>query len=79
MLKVAHHGSNTSSIDSLIENIQPSIAIISVGRNTFGHPHNDVINRIKALGVDIFRTDVDGAVTIKTNGYKIKCNTTIKN
>ncbi|HHU69806.1 MAG TPA: DNA internalization-related competence protein ComEC/Rec2, partial [Thermoanaerobacterales bacterium] len=79
VLKVAHHGSNTSSIDSLIENIQPSIAIISVGRNTFGHPHNDVINRIKALGVDIFRTDVDGAVTIKTNGYKIKCNTTIKN
>ncbi len=78
VLKVAHHGSNTSSIDSLMKNIQPHIAVISVGRNPFGHPHNETINRIKDVGAKIYRTDIDGAVTIKTNGKKIKCNTIVK-
>ncbi|WP_163970058.1 DNA internalization-related competence protein ComEC/Rec2 [Oceanobacillus halotolerans] len=63
VLKVAHHGSDTSTEDSFLETVDPSIAMISVGiENRYGHPTNNVLTLLHEEGVRIFRTDIDGAV-----------------
>lgn len=64
VLKVAHHGSNTSSITPFLSVVQPNIAIISVGeRNRYGHPHKEVIERFEKMGIEIWRTDKQGAIS----------------
>ncbi|PIE96788.1 DNA internalization-related competence protein ComEC/Rec2 [Bacillus fungorum] len=64
VLKVAHHGSNTSSIMPFLSTVQPNIAIISVGeRNRYGHPHKEVIERFEKMGIEIWRTDKQGAIS----------------
>ncbi|EEM87765.1 DNA internalization-related competence protein ComEC/Rec2 [Bacillus thuringiensis serovar pulsiensis BGSC 4CC1] len=64
VLKVAHHGSNTSSITPFLSAVQPNIAIISVGeRNRYGHPHKGVIERFEKMGIEIWRTDKQGAIS----------------
>jgi competence protein ComEC len=66
ILKIGHHGSNTSTSPELLERLSPEVALISVGRrNRYGHPHSSVIQRLEASGVEIFRTDEDGTVIIK--------------
>ena len=68
ILKVAHHGSKTSSIEEFIDLANPKIALIGVGKNnTFGHPNESVIERIKKKNIKIYRTDLDGEITIKIN------------
>jgi len=63
MLKVAHHGSDTSTDQGFIETVNPENAFISVGkRNSHGHPADEVIETLKEAGVTIWRTDEDGAV-----------------
>ncbi|MGH2568302.1 MAG: DNA internalization-related competence protein ComEC/Rec2, partial [Bacteroidota bacterium] len=63
LLKVGHHGSNTSSSNEFVRTVQPSVAIISVGKeNKFSHPSPDVIERFRQHGVNIHRTDKAGAV-----------------
>jgi competence protein ComEC len=62
LLKVAHHGSKTSSGEAFIAAAQPKDAVISVGRmNTFGHPRFDVLSRLEANGAHVYRTDRHGA------------------
>ncbi len=69
VLKVPHHGSNSSSTYEFIRAVSPSVAVISVGyRNVFGHPHTPVIRRYEKANVKIYRTDINGAVTIITDG-----------
>ncbi|PEL17179.1 DNA internalization-related competence protein ComEC/Rec2 [Bacillus wiedmannii] len=64
VLKVAHHGSNTSSIVPFLSAVQPDVAIISVGeRNRYGHPHKEVIERLEKMGIEIWRTDKQGAIS----------------
>jgi len=68
ILKVAHHGSNTSSTEQFIEKVNPKIALIGVGENnSFGHPHNTIIELLKAYGTKIYRTDKDGEITLQIN------------
>ena len=68
ILKVAHHGSKTSSIEEFIDLANPKIALIGVGKNNrFGHPNESVIERIKKKNIKIYRTDLDGEITIKIN------------
>ncbi len=68
ILKVAHHGSRSSSSTALLESWQPQIALISAGRgNTFGHPTPEVIERLESIGARIYRTDRDGQITVETN------------
>lgn len=80
ILKVGHHGSNTSSIESFLEAVSPNIALIGVGAdNKFGHPGEDVIKRLEEKKVTIFRTDLEGEITIEINKernikIKTKCN-----
>ena len=68
VLKVAHHGSDTSSIEEFIEAVKPKVALIGVGKNNkFGHPNIDVINRLKDFGSRIFRTDENGEIIISVD------------
>jgi competence protein ComEC len=76
VLKVAHHGSRTSTSPELLEVWRPQIALISCGRgNPFGHPAPDVIARLEAIGARIYRTDLDGQVTIDTDGTHVGVRT----
>ncbi|AGB41822.1 DNA internalization-related competence protein ComEC/Rec2 [Halobacteroides halobius DSM 5150] len=75
ILKVAHHGSSTSSTKRFINSVNPYLAIISVGKNNYGHPSPIVINRLKSKGIKVLRTDKKGAITIITDGERYKYNT----
>ncbi len=68
ILKVAHHGSKSSSTQEFLNAVSPQMAFIGVGKsNHFGHPNKDVVARLKDAGIRIFRTDEDGEITIKVN------------
>ncbi|HJS57507.1 MAG TPA: DNA internalization-related competence protein ComEC/Rec2, partial [Vicinamibacteria bacterium] len=73
LLKVAHHGSRTSSSAGLLAAARPALAVISAGlRNTFGHPSPEALDRLRAAGARVFRTDQDGTVTIVTDGRSLR-------
>jgi competence protein ComEC len=75
-LKVAHHGSKTSTIEPFLSNSHPAFAAISAGRdNSFGHPSPEVVERLKAAGVCVFLTDRDGAITATTDGRTLSVST----
>lgn len=64
-LRVGHHGSNTSTSDKFIKAIDPDEAIISVGRNYYGHPHEDVLYVLYSNNVEIRRTDIEGTISYR--------------
>ena len=69
IVKVAHHGSKTSSAEEFIEKVSPETAIISVGKdNTYGHPHQEVLEILEKYGIRILRTDLDGDIKIISDG-----------
>ena len=79
VLKVAHHGSGSTSSEKLLKKTMPSISIISCGiNNRYGHPGKDTLNRLHAIGSDIYCTNKDGAIMISTNGKKVKLKTFLK-
>ena len=68
ILKVAHHGSKTSTTKAFLEAVKPQIALIGVGEdNNFGHPNSGVIERLESIGCEIYRTDKYGEISIKFN------------
>lgn len=75
VLKVPHHGSSTSSSMEFINKISPKISLVSVGKNVYGHPSDEVLKNIKGAGSLIYRTDIHGAIKIITNGEKLKLTT----
>lgn len=76
ILKVAHHGSRTSTSEALLDAWKPQIALISCGRgNRFGHPAAEVIRRLEAAGTRVYRTDRDGQVTVSTDGGDVSVRT----
>jgi competence protein ComEC len=76
ILKVAHHGSRTSTSFELLESWRPQIALISAGRgNSFGHPAPDVVRRLESIGARIYRTDRDGQITVETDGRRVWART----
>ena len=69
VLKVAHHGSKYATSNDFLKHVQPEVAIISDGEwNRYGHPWQAVLDRLKAAKVRVYRTDVQGEITITTNG-----------
>ena len=76
VLKVAHHGSATSSHQDFLDQVSPTFAVISAGyRNTYGHPHPAVLARLNQLGVHVLRTDFDGLVSVTTDGRRLTVDT----
>jgi competence protein ComEC len=65
VLKVGHHGSRTSTSVDLLNNIMPDVAVVSVGKNSFGHPDKGVMYEMQKRGIEIYRTDKDGNVVMK--------------
>ena len=68
VLKVGHHGSRTASGASFLDEIRPQVAIVSVGRNHYGHPAPETLDRLRGAGAQTWRTDTDGTVTVTTDG-----------
>lgn len=76
VLKVAHHGSRTSTSGELLEGWRPQVALVSAGRgNTFGHPAPDVVRRLETAGATVVRTDRDGQITVTTDGRSLHWRT----
>ncbi|MBI5555204.1 MAG: MBL fold metallo-hydrolase [Elusimicrobia bacterium] len=75
VLKVAHHGSRSSSCASFLNEVKPELAVISCGRNnTFGHPHPEVLQRLKRKNIPYLITAKKGTITVITDGqtYRVK-------
>ena len=73
ILKVAHHGSSSSTSDNFLNQVRPKVAIISCGKNNdYGHPKASVLNRLKKYGAEIYRTDESGEIIVKTDGNQIE-------
>ena len=72
VLKVGHHGSNSSSSENFIKTIYPKVAIISVGENnSYGHPSVETLNTLEKFNIKILRTDLNGPIILKSNGSSI--------
>jgi len=73
VLKVGHHGSKTSSSQIFLEYVTPELSLISAGfKNKFGHPSKEIVERLKNTGSSIYRTDLNKAVLLISDGENIK-------
>jgi len=76
VVKVAHHGSRTSSTPDFINAAQAEYAVISVGKNSqFGHPHREVVERWQISGAEILTTGENGTISILTDGEDLQIET----
>jgi len=76
VLKVAHHGSRSSTTDEFLARVNPYLAVISVAEHSpFGHPHAEVLRRLRQKSIEVFRTDQNGAITISTDGNQLSVST----
>ena len=76
VLKVAHHGSKTSSTAAMLDTVHPACALISDGfENSYGHPHRDILARLAERGICVLRTDLLGLVSIQTDGQRLRVST----
>jgi competence protein ComEC len=76
VLKVAHHGSRTSSTEEFLGAVSPTFAIISAGvDNQYGHPNEDVLERLEAHRVVVLRTDMDGLIAVRSDGRRLAIHT----
>jgi len=72
VLKLGHHGSNTSSSESFLKRVSPLFAVVTCAKdNAFGHPHKEVVGRLSGMDIQLFRTDVNGSVVFITDGERI--------
>lgn len=73
ILKVAHHGSKYSTTEAFLQIIQPKVSLISCGKkNRYGHPHLELMERLDDIGSEVIITYESGAITIKTDGKRIR-------
>jgi len=73
VLKVGHHGSNTSSTEPFLALVRPRVALISVGAgNTYGHPSASVLRSLTAAGAALMRTDLEGSIVCRTDGRALE-------
>jgi len=74
ILKIGHHGSKTSTSEALLEGTNPEMAVIQVGKNSFGHPTSEVLEKLEFSGIPVYRNDESGAVLIDPSpgGFTVK-------
>ena len=76
VLKVGHHGASTASSQPFLEAVRPACAVISVGvDNGYGHPHEATLYRLQGVGAQIFRTDLDGDIIVRSDGQSLSVET----
>ena len=76
VMTMGHHGSSTSSSQEYLDAVTPEYASISCGRgNQYGHPHDETIEKLEAMGVEYYRTDLDGNITFTSDGENISVRT----
>ena len=76
VIKFGHHGSSTSSTKNFIEAISPQYGIISCGvDNSYGHPHRETVDIINTMGIEAYRTDTQGQITVISDGNTINITT----
>lgn len=77
VLKVGHHGSDTSSSYAFLWNVMPRYAVISCGKgNSYGHPHDEPLSRLRDADVQVFRTDLQGDIVCTSNGSAVSFSVT---
>lgn len=70
--KAGHHGSSTSSSEDFLRKVNPAYCVISCGEeNSYGHPHAEVLNRLRVMGIEVFRTDEQGSIIATSDGETI--------
>lgn len=72
LLKVSHHGSEKSTSYRFLREVMPEYAIISVGKNSYGHPTEDVLSRLSDARAEIYRTDLVGDIAVMSDGKNLK-------
>lgn len=73
VLKIAHHGSSTSTSDSFLQKVNPKYAVISVGKNNvYGHPDKNTLSKLDKYNIKTLRTDMDGNITIISDGHSLR-------
>lgn len=77
VLKIPHHGSRDAMDEEFLDKANPCAAVICVGKNSFGHPDESILDMIEKRGVKLYRTDRDGEVIITTNGRGFKVKTAV--
>ncbi len=76
VIKLGHHGSNTSSSQAFLSKVDPDYAIIACGKgNSYGHPHDEVLTRLDTMDVTVYRADVHGHIAIATDGKDLTIST----
>lgn len=76
VLKVSHHGSRTSTSREFLDRVNPSAAVIQCGAgNSYGHPHQETLSKLAERNIQVFRTDLDGTVTARSDGETIRWET----
>lgn len=76
VLKLAHHGSANATDAHLLEHVRPRFAVISAGRgNPYGHPHREPLAALKRHGIAIYRTDLQGTITMRSDGRTVRFET----
>jgi competence protein ComEC len=72
VLKLGHHGSDSSTHPNFLQTVSPSAVVVSAGKNnSFGHPHQSVVDLVNKFGIQIFSTAEEGNVVFKTDGLSV--------
>lgn len=75
VFKASHHGSRTANTEEFLQTVDPDYVVISCGQdNSYGHPHAEVMNRLHAMGISVFRTDEQGTIVAYSDGTEITFN-----
>ena len=75
ILKVGHHGSRNGTSKEFLASVNPAVAVIQCGKdNSYGHPHEEALNRLQALDINIMRTDEKGTIILHTDGESVFTN-----
>ena len=77
VLKVGHHGSKTSTCEEFLKCVSPRIAVVQVGKNTYGHPAPEILERLEKQGCLVFRNDRNGAVGLRIKEKSIQIHTVL--
>lgn len=78
ILKIGHHGSKNSTCEEFLQEVMPEYAVIQVGKNNYGHPHTEVIEKCQKTDIIVLRNDYNGAVGFSFGKGEIHCHTMIK-